>query len=486
MSKPKKTILAIVCIIVAFVIAAVFIGPGLFQVDRYRLDVIAFLDQQTGRRMEMARLAVSVLPTIAIRVDHFAIRNPSGFPAGDWLSIQRIDASLDFRALLRRETVIRSLKLREPVLDLIEGPHGAWNFQIARTRPPIAPSPGDPPLFSMLEIMQLHVSDGIVRARGMNAEGRAGPVVLEADGVSGDIGHFDVTALEAPSATSGKSLVWTTSPNSPSSASVTSATGKLGARSLHFGNLQATHIETTVRALPGDVHLDDLRLDLYGGKILGNLMLQLAQSQARYQAAARFSGISVGQLLANFRAARGKMTGTVGGQATFSGVQAGASDELAGAQGEGTLTIQKGSWPELRLNQNLLDLARLAKLGLASGDPSKFSSISADWSLAGGVLTASHIRVVGNGITVEGSGTVDLAGSQDLHFQGMAEIKARQNPLSGILAQLSGGTFQGGIMRLPFIVTGTLQKPVFQLKQAAGTPSRSQKPNIIRRLRHPR
>jgi hypothetical protein len=46
------------------------------------------------------------------------------------------------------------------------------------------------------------------------------------------------------------------------------------------------------------------------------------------------------------------------------------------------MTIRKGKLPSLQLNENLLDLARLAKMGPASGDPGSFSSIAIDFTIA--------------------------------------------------------------------------------------------------------
>jgi hypothetical protein len=87
---------------------------------------------------------------------------------------------------------------------------------------------------------------------------------------------------------------------------------------------------------------------------------------------------------------------------------------------------------------------------------------------------------------------VELTGANPLHYQGIAEIAARQNPLTSLLANISGATYQNGKLKLPFVVNGTLQHPLFQLETArqffqppaAPSPAGNshQPPNVLQNL----
>ncbi|HEX5482171.1 MAG TPA: AsmA family protein, partial [Terriglobia bacterium] len=118
MSKGRKTVLIIIVIVIAFIVAVSVIAPLIFDVNRYRPEVVSIIEQDTGRHVEIGHLALSIFPTISIRADQFAIANPPGFPNENWLTVQQIKARLDLGALLHRRIVIRRLDLSQPVLRL--------------------------------------------------------------------------------------------------------------------------------------------------------------------------------------------------------------------------------------------------------------------------------------------------------------------------------------------------------------------------------
>jgi uncharacterized protein involved in outer membrane biogenesis len=119
--------------LIAVGIAAIFLGalillvPVLLSLDRYRPQVISYLQEKTGKQVEVGRLALTLSP-VSIHVDEFGIRNPPPFPPGYVVKVARVDAQLDARALLHRQLVIKSLVLDNPVLNLTSDPDGPWNF----------------------------------------------------------------------------------------------------------------------------------------------------------------------------------------------------------------------------------------------------------------------------------------------------------------------------------------------------------------------
>jgi hypothetical protein len=110
-----------------------------------------------------------------------------------------------------------------------------------------------------------------------------------------------------------------------------------------------------------------------------------------------------------------------------------------------------------------MTLARLSNLGPASGDPSSFSSISADFMIANDQININKAVVVGNGVNVDGSGTIALAGAGSLNCQGVAKLVAAQNSPSQVLQGLTGASVQNGNLTLPFRLTGSLGNPKFIL-----------------------
>src|ERR1700730_9083644 len=101
-------------------------------------------------------------------------------------------------------------------------------------------------------------------------------------------------------------------------------------------------------------------------------------------------------------------------------------DPLAGIHGIAYLTVRNGQVPSLKLNKNLMQLAHYNDLGPAAQDPSSFSSISADLTLANQRIASREVKIVGYGVDVRGSGTLTLGGSEGLDYHGVAEILTQQ------------------------------------------------------------
>ena len=131
----------------------------------------------------------------------------------------------------------------------------------------------------------------------------------------------------------------------------------------------------------------------------------------------------------------------------------------------------------------------MANVGPSNGDPSSFSSLSADFRIADARLSSNKITLVGNGMDVDGSGSMTMAGEGSLDYQGDASLAASgNNPLASVLTGLAGATFANGKMTFPFTVGGTFAKPKFSLKggatgQSAASPANVQQDvNMVRGL----
>src|SRR5712671_420118 len=124
----RRTGLIIVGITALLLLALIFVGPALIRVDRYRPQVVSYLQEKTGKQVEIGRLALTFFP-LSIHIDDFGVKNPPIFPRGYVVQVARIDAELSVGALLHRQVVIKSLVLEDPVWNLTSDPDGPWNFE---------------------------------------------------------------------------------------------------------------------------------------------------------------------------------------------------------------------------------------------------------------------------------------------------------------------------------------------------------------------
>ena len=154
MSKGKKIALGVVIVIVVLIVAAVVVVPMLIDIDRYRPRVIAHIQQETGKPAEIGKLALTIFPTLSIRVDDFALGNPPGFPEGYLIKTKRIYAVVARDALWDRRVVITSLELDEPVISLLSDVRGRWNFENpAKPQKVSKPAANDPSSFTSISYL---------------------------------------------------------------------------------------------------------------------------------------------------------------------------------------------------------------------------------------------------------------------------------------------------------------------------------------------
>jgi uncharacterized protein involved in outer membrane biogenesis len=387
---------------------------------------------------------------------------------------------VDAGGLWDHQVVIKSLDLDTPAISLLSDLKGNWNFQSKPSSAKAAADPpGQKPLFTLGAISNVKITKGKLSVATLLPSGGSGPVFFEADGVSSQLRQVDLNAFTEsasvhPHAVPGEPEALSEAGWLTSVAYATDQSGKLVAEgtlkmdSLRVMNLVVTNVKSKLRLFPKQVFFDGLDFKCYDGHAAGNLSFSLAGQNPQYNTDAKLDGVNVAKLLDAFPDARGKMTGTLEGTVKLDGEVSHSPDPLAGIRGSGQMTIRKGKLPSLQLDKNLLDLARLAKMGPASGDPGSFSSIAMDFTIANNRINTTKATIVGNGVDVDGSGSLALAGEGRLDFQGVAKVAASQNALSNIVGSMSGATVADGKMAFPFNLAGTLQNPKFTLKSGGG------------------
>src|SRR4030081_2046657 len=185
---------------IALAVAAVllvllfFAVPVLIKVDRYRPQVISYLQQKTGKQIEIQRLGLTFFP-LSIRVDGFGIVNPPLFPRGYVVHVARIDAALDAAALRHRQVVIKSLVLDNPVIHLISDPDGPWNFENPQAR-------SLQNVFPLGPIANVQIKRGELIASNLLPSDAPGPIFFEAHEISGVMDQVNLIGIIDPHSSS--------------------------------------------------------------------------------------------------------------------------------------------------------------------------------------------------------------------------------------------------------------------------------------------
>lgn len=428
----RKTVLIVAAILLA---AFLFAVPALINVDRYRGEVISYLQQKTGKQVEIGRLGLTFFP-LAIQVDGFAVKNPPLFPRGDVVHVARIDAGLDAAALLHRQVVIKSLELDNPIIHLISDPDGPWNFENSQAK-------SSQNFFPLEPIGNVQIKRGEVIASNLLPSDAPGPILFEAHDIFSELVNVNLEAIINPSSSSVDAL------------------GTLKAGRLRFGSIHAANVNAKLRLESRQIVASRITAEMYGGNLSGEFVFKLSGKSPSFATKAEVHGVEMAHLLAAFGNASGIMTGKMAGDLTLIGEVEHTSHPLEGMRGVGHVIVRNGEVPSLELNANLMKLMHFNDLGPAKSNPSSFNLISTDWQLANQRIASTKIDIDGYGVDVDGSGAVSISGSDALDYRGTAQITTKQGFFTNTFARLAGGKLIDGKLTFPFRITGTIQNPVF-------------------------
>ncbi len=431
----RGTGLVVVGIAAILLLAFIFVVPALMNVDRYRPRVISYLQEKTGKQVEIGRLALTFFP-LTIHIDRIGVKNPPLFPSGYVIEVGRIDAELSVGALLHRQVVIKSVVLEDPVLNLTSDPDGPWNFENSQSK--ISAE-----ALALRPISSVKVKRGLVIASNLLPSDKAGPIFFEAHEIFCELQQVNLAGIINPSSSS------------------MDGQGSLKAGLLRFGAVEARNLDSKLRLESRHVFFTDIKAEVYGGSAVGGLSFDLSEKDASFKTTAQLSRINLAQLLAAFPKGGGKMTGKMEGEVRLAGEIAHSLRPLAGIRGTGHLTVRNGQVPSLKLNANLMKLAHFNDLGPAKNDPSSFNVITTDLELADQRISSRVIDIDGYGVDVDGSGSVSVSGSDELNYRGLAEITTKESFFTNTIARLSGATLKDGKLQFPFRIGGTIDSPVF-------------------------
>jgi uncharacterized protein involved in outer membrane biogenesis len=429
------SVLAVVLLAVA-ILVSVLANP-----DSYRSQLVSILETRTGKQIEIGRITVHWLSS-SIELYGFGVRNPTPFPNGYIIKAPEVDAIIKIAPLLRREIVIKSIVLHEPVINVISDPDGLWNFQNpTSTAASKQASNGALGTIPKLEIVRGQLFGSSL----IDPSDRPGPVVFEVHDLSASLANLNLDAFSAQR-------------SSPV------ATGNLNARSLRLGSIEVTGIRGKLRLQTKQIVFESLSVDADHGHAAGELEFNLAGKNAEFKANARLSDIDVAELLANFPEGRGKMTGTMRGDIALAGPIAHTLNPLAGLKAIGDLTVVDGELPGLNSNNSLKKMTRFRNPIDAGRNIAAFSSFSSDLELTKERMTNRNIDVAFYGVDLSCAGHLDLNATARLEYRGTVKVLKKQGFLTNLFAEVfREGRNENGKLVFPLRITGMLSNPKFAL-----------------------
>ena len=433
----RKTIaLRLIVVLLCFLAAVVLLAPVFLNIDHYRPQIISYFEESTGKKVEIERLRLTLLPQPTVHIEGFGVKSPPLFPPSYVVKVPQADAVVNLSALLHGRVVITSLVLDAPEVNLISDPDGPWNFENPESK-------NSKNLFPLGIIDKVVIHRCHLLASNLLPSDAPGPIFLEAHDVNSELDRVNLAAIVNPAS---RSL---------------DGYGTWKAVRLRFGAVEMTNVKSKFRLESREIVFTDLAADAYAGKASGHFSVSLLKKVPSFRAEAQMSGINLARLLADFHEMRGRLSGNLEGNLQLAGEIEHTTNPLSRMHGTGRVKLTNGEVPNLQLNSNLMKLARFNDLGPAKDNPSSFSSISADVELENLHISSKVIDIDGYGVDVDGSGSFSISGSDELNYQGVATITTKQGFWINTFARLEGAKLTDGKLSFPFRIEGTIENPEF-------------------------
>ncbi len=145
-----RKLVIVIGVIVVIVLAVLLALPHLIDVNQYRGQVQAQLQQRLNRPVQLGQMMLGVFP-IRVEVSNVVIGDDPSFRSNvPFAQVGELDVSVKLFPLIAGNVEVDSLEMKQAKIELIRNAQGVWNFSTAGNAPAPAPSgkpvpPAQPP-----------------------------------------------------------------------------------------------------------------------------------------------------------------------------------------------------------------------------------------------------------------------------------------------------------------------------------------------------
>ena len=126
----KKFLFGLVGLVVV-VVAALLVGPGLWDWNGYKPEILERIKAETGREMAIdGDLSLAVLPSPRLAVAGVRIANIKGATAPEFARFKSLNVRVRLMPLLSGRIEVESIELIDPVIELEKLADGRLNWEI--------------------------------------------------------------------------------------------------------------------------------------------------------------------------------------------------------------------------------------------------------------------------------------------------------------------------------------------------------------------
>ena len=134
-----RKLLIVIGVIVVIVVAVLLALPHLIDVNQYRGQVQAQLQQRLNRPVQLGQMSLGVFP-IRVEVNNVIIGDDPSFHSNvPFAQVGELDVSVKLFPLIAGNVEVNSLEMKQAKIELIRNAQGVWNFSTAGNAPAATP-----------------------------------------------------------------------------------------------------------------------------------------------------------------------------------------------------------------------------------------------------------------------------------------------------------------------------------------------------------
>ncbi len=118
-----------VVFILAALLAAAWLLPSYFSVERYRARLAAGVEQALGRPVKFGAISFHLIPRPGFTIENVVVAEDQAFGAEPFARIDRADCELGWRSLWTSRLEITHVALTRPSFNLVRNAQGDWNLE---------------------------------------------------------------------------------------------------------------------------------------------------------------------------------------------------------------------------------------------------------------------------------------------------------------------------------------------------------------------
>ncbi len=124
--------LAIVAVVIVVIVVVVILAlPHLIDINQYRGQIQAQLQQRLNRPVQLGAMSLGVFP-LRVEVKNVVIGDDPSFGSNiPFAQVGELDISIALLPLLSKNIEVDSLELKQAKIEIIRNAQGLWNFSTA-------------------------------------------------------------------------------------------------------------------------------------------------------------------------------------------------------------------------------------------------------------------------------------------------------------------------------------------------------------------